>query len=1082
VTQAGRTPTQQARFAGLNSRDSRLQLYTSNRLKLLAEQLAAVFAKPLSSALKPEVVVVQSLGISRWLTQQLARHQSICANIHFLFPQKFVATLFDEALPGRAAGRFYAREILTWRVMGLLPPLLPRPEFETLRRYVEQTRAELRLFQLAGKIATAFDQYLAYRPQLILDWERGHEDHWQAILWREIKRSAPGLHPPALAGEFSAALAKGTAGLPERVSFFSVSTLPEFYVQFLQDISRHTDVHLFVMQPTPQWWSDIRSAREEARARKKAPPSAQLHLQFERGNPLLASMGKLGRDFLDIVSDLTPAQEHDCAREPQGHSMLAQIQRDIFQLNPGAPLTSDTSLQIHSCHSPMREMEVLHDQLLARFENDDTLKPHDIVVMAPDISAYAPFIEAVFDTSPDAQRIPFSISDRGTRAENGIVDTFLRILESVGSRFTASSVMSIFESVALQRRFSLTESDLETIRTWVEKTGIRWGIDAAHRAEFDLPAFGENSWRAGLDRLLLGYAAPAHGEQLFDGILAFDELEGSLAETLGNFSEFIETLFTAAANLKNPRPLIEWQETLRALAERFFEIDDESEAETRQLRRVIEALGEAAALSAFEDAIPLDVLLAHLDQALATTESGVGFLVGRVTFCALRPMRSVPFRVVCLVGMNDTAYPRHSTAPAFDLIAQNPKRGDRSTRDDDRYLFLEALLSARDVFYISYVGQSIRDNSKLPPSVLVSELLDYTGCPVTEHKLQPFNAAYFAKESALFSYSAENCAASEVASAGRATPPPFIVAPISEPEDEWRRLDSKQLINFFGHPAKFFIKERLQIRPAEDDELLEDSEPTEMHQLAKYNVQQELLARAVKGEPLEPLLPIIRARGELPPRHAGEARLRGMCEAAEEFGALVRQHTNHDGTAEPREVLLTIDRFELRARFDNLQARRLVRYRLTTRKPKDLIGAWIEHLMLNCEEPAESLLISADKNSQPFLENFVAIDSATAREQLHELLDLYWKGLREPLRLFPKTSLHFVEREIKPSRDSTPLQSARKKWAAPPEQWEADRGAPPESKDDYFHMAFRHVADPLDEEFQRVARAVFLPPLEAQKN
>jgi exodeoxyribonuclease V gamma subunit len=443
-------------------------------------------------------------------------------------------------------------------------------------------------------------------------------------------------------------------------------------------------------------------------------------------------------------------------------------------------------------------------------------------------------------------------------------------------------------------------------------------------------------------------------------------------------------------------------------------------------------------------------------------------------------MRSVPFRVVCLVGMNDTAYPRHSTAPSFDLIAQKPKRGDRSTRDDDRYLFLEALLSARDVFYISYVGQSIRDNSKLPPSVLVSELLDYTGGRITQHKLQPFNATYFEKDSALFSYSAENCAASEVASGTRVTPPPFIIQPISEPEDDWRRLDSKQLINFFGHPAKFFIKERLQIRPAEDDELLEDSEPTEMHQLAKYNVQQELLARAVNGDSLEPLLPIIRARGELPPGHAGEARLRGMCEAAEEFGALVRQHTNSARPAEPREMELTIDGFELTARFDNLQANRLVRYRLTTRKPKDLIGAWIEHLMLNCEQAAESLLISAEKNNQPFLEKFGEVDAAAAREQLQALLKLYWKGLREPLRLFPKTSLHFVEREIKPSRESSPLQSAWKKWAAPPEQWEADRGAPPESKDDYFHMAFRHVADPLDEEFQRIARDVFLPPLEAR--
>lgn len=1078
MTSAVRSSPSRTRAAGAPPSDSRLQLYTSNRLELLADQLAAILATPLNAALKPEIVVVQSLGTSGWLTQQLARRQGVCANIHFLFPQKFVATLFDEALPDRAAGKFYAPDILAWRIMALLPALLARPEFETLRRYVEQTRAELRLFQLAGKIASSFDRYLAFRPQLILDWERGREDHWQAILWREISRSAPGLHPPALAEEFSAALSKRAGKLPERVALFSISTLPEFYVQVLQEIGRHTDVHLFVMQPTPQWWSDIRSKREELRARKKAPPSAQLHLQFERGNPLLASMGKVGREFLDIVSDLTPAREHEHGEEPNGDTVLARIQRDIFQLNEAtpSPAPNDQSLQFHSCHSEMREMEVLHDQLLALFETHPDLKPHDIIVMAPDISSYAPFIEAVFDTSPEKQRIPFSISDRGARAENGIVDTFLQILESAGSRFTASSVMSILESLPLQRRFCLAESDLEIIRTWIAKTGIRWGVDAAHRAELGLPEFNENSWRFGLDRLLLGYATPAHGEQLFEDILAFDEVEGSLAETLGNFAEFIEALFATASDLKQPRTLGAWQETLRQITAQFFEADDEREAEMRQLRNVVESLSDLE----FDEAVTLDVLLAHLEQALASTQGGSGFLAGRVTFCALKPMRTVPFRVVCLVGMNDTAYPRHNTPPAFDLIAQNPKRGDRTTRDDDRYLFLEALLSARDIFYLSYIGQSIRDNSKIPPSVLVSELLDYTGCTVTEHRLQPFSRDYFDKASALFSYNAENCAASEVASAGRGLPPPFITQPIAEPEDEWRRLDAAQLINFFGHPAKFFIKERLQIRAAKEDELLEDSEPVEVDGLAKYSLQQELLARAVGGESFDPILPVIRARGDLPPGHAGEAKLRGMCNAAEDFAELVRLHLPSD-TAPPHEVRLAIDLFELSARFDNLRENLLVRYRLTTRKPKDLLRMWVEHLMMNCERATESLLITADKNSQPFVERFSAVATKVAREQLHELLKLYWRGLREPLRLFPETSLRFVEKELKPSRDSTPLQSAHKVWAPSAEQWQADRGKPPESEDDYFRMAFRHVVDPLDEEFQQIARAVFLPLLSARQ-
>ena len=952
-----------------------LHLYLSNRLELLADQLAQVLVSPLRGALTPEIIVVQTRGMERWLTQQLALRQGVCGNVAFVFPQRFVARIFDDALPGRASARFFSRENLTWAIMQILPELAAGAEFADLRRYLDQPRPELRLFQLAGKIAGTFDRYLAFRPAMILDWERGAENHWQAILWRRLMRNAPGQHLPALAAEFSALLQREDVRLPERVLLFGISTLPPLYLEFLQELAGRVSLHLFVMRPTPHWWGDARSEREERRARRKTRPSVQLDLQFERGHPLLSSLGKLGQDFLNLVTELNPAREHAQFHAPTAETILAQIQRDIFELNDpaGSGKTAiapdDHSLQFHSCHSPMREMEVLHDQMLDLFERQPDLKPHDVVVLAPDIKVYAPFIEAVFGTGPEELRIPYSIADRGARAENGVIDTFLRILEAARGRFPASEVLSILESVPLQRNFDLAEPDLEIIRTWIEQTGIRWGIDAAHRAALGLPEFGENSWRAGLDRLLLGYAAPARGAQLFESILAYDNVEGNLAETLGHFAEFAEALFATARGLQQPRSLEAWQETLRQIALRFFAADDEREPELHRLRRVIESLGEIAQLSGFAEMVQLDVLLAHLEEALANTESGSGFLSGRITFCALQPMRTVPSRVVCLIGMNDTAYPRHDRPPAFDLVAQAPRRGDRNTRDDDRYLFLEALLAARDVCYFSYVGRSIRDNSAIPPSVLVSELLDYTGAPVIEHPLQPFSPKYFTGRDGLFSYSAENCAASGTALAQRSAPAPFLAVKIAEPEAEWQRLDNTTLRCFFSNPAKFFIRERLALRLAREDPLLEEAEPLEPGGLAKYKLEQDLLDRALAGEAFEAWFPLARAGGELPPGRMGEAHLRELSENARLFAEAVREAAGQERD-EPEVVQLSIGRFELGARLDNLFDGRLVRRRLTTRKPADLLGAWIDHLILNCVRSTESILITATKEKQPVIERF----------------------------------------------------------------------------------------------------------------
>ncbi len=1067
-----------------------LHLHTSNRLENLCAELAGLVAQPAGGIFEPETIVVQSLGMGRWLSLRLAEAHGICANVRFPFPQKFVGEIFRAALPEAPASDLFSRDVLPWRIMRVLPALATLDAFEPVRHYLAGERPELKLYQLANKIAEVFDRYLAFRPRMILDWDAGKGADWQAQLWRELSKG--GGHQPMLAQELVKKLRRGQAlaALPARVAIFGISSLPAFYLDVIEGLARQSEVHLFVLEPTPEWWGDTRSAREELRERRRAPATAQLDLQFSRGNPLLSAFGKLGREFLETITDLEPAAELESFEPPADATMLEQIQCDIFELHDPtgaaarAVAPNDRSLQLHSCHSPMREMEVLHDQLLALFEQQPGLKPHEIVVMAPEIATYAPFIDAVFATAPEHLRIPFSIADRGARAENGVIDTFLRILESAGGRFTAANVVSILESAPLQRNFHLVERDLETIRSWIEKTGIRWGIDGAHRAALGLPEFGENSWRAGLDRLLLGYAAPARGEQLFEGILAFDEIEGNLAETLGHFAEFADTLFATARSLQQPRTLAGWTELLQETAARFFSGDDEREPELRQLRRVFEALRETATLAEYHEPVPLDVLVTHLEQTLARADTNSGFLSGRVTFCTLKPMRAVPFRVVCLVGMNDTAFPRDSRPPGFDLVAEHPQRGDRSTRDDDRYLFLEALLSAREILYLSYLGRSIRDNKELPPSVLVSELLDYVESgfalaapPVRQHRLQAFSPAYFRRESELFSYSQENCAASTAAAASRHPPPIFCATPVSEPEAEFRQLDNVRLTNFFGNPSKFFAVERLCLKLPRLEEMLEDSEPLTIDSLAKYHLQQDLLARALRGESLAPRFPIIRAEGILPPGPAGAAQLRDIVRDVERFADFVRQNLGDQPMAtQPMELQLA--EFTLTAQLEKLGADRLVAYRLTTRKPKDLLRAWINHLIANSASATESFLITVNREREPHAEQLRAMERDAALGHLRQLLEIYWRGLREPLRFFPKSSLAFAETTVA-NNGKDPLSAARKKWHSEPKEYEADFGEPPESTDDYFELAFRNVRDPLDEEFPELALAIFRPPLEA---
>jgi exodeoxyribonuclease V gamma subunit len=1060
---------------------SGLYLRTGNRLETLLEELVAVVGKPLPSVLQPEIIVVQSLGMGRWLSLELAKQQGICANVQFPFPQRLLSDLFRVALPETPQSKDFDRPMMTWRLMNLLSKMVEGPGFEAVHNYVTGERSELKRFQLATKITETFGQYLAFRAEMILNWETGQENHWQAVLWRELTRLAQGLHQPALGRKLAETLRHGGPALkklPSRISIFGISTLPKFYLGMMEALAEQIEVHLFVMEPTAQWWQDIVSAREEGKMLRRQPNRTAEDLHLERGNTLLASMGKLGRDFLGFVADLDSAIHQEFFVEPAGDTMLARIQKEIFQLrDPGQKLPvcrHDRSIQVHSCHSEMREVEVLHDQLLALLSDNPGLQPQDIVVMMPDVAVYASLIEAVFDTPEiQNQRIPYSIADRTARVENGIIDTFLTILEIGGGRFGPSSLLNILESPAVQGRFELTQTDLETIRVWIDKVAIRWGIDAAHREKLGLPAFAQNTWREGLDRLLLGYALPGGNRQLFKNILPCDEIEGRLAETLGSFIEFTSRVFETAKELETARTLGGWQATLREVMDRFFDPTEDVEREMLQVRRVLESLGEAGAASCCDEIVDLDVLLAFLSDTFGSSVSGSGFLQGAVTFCALKPMRSIPFKVIAILGMNDAAYPRKPAVTGFDLITQNPQPGDRSVRDDDRYLFLEALLSARQVFYVSYVGQSIKDNSALPPSVLVSELLDYLDrafevppgqsakefC-VTKHRLHPFNVDYFSRsDQRLFSYSVDNCRAGEMARSVRSQPRIFVSNLIGEPEEEWRTVDLASLIAFFRNPTQFFIKKRLGITLSDGAGMLEEREPFALDSLTQYQIEEELLAKALSGSELEREIPLILASGWLPHGHFGATSSRKLCRDMKAFAAIVAGHVNSKPLP-PVMIDRVVGDWTLNGRIDGLHENGLACYRPATLQPKDMLKIWILHLALHCTGRSSSVLIGRES-----MQVYRPVEDSSVL--LRDLLALYWRGLREPLRFFPRSSHAFAKETIEPQGKRDPRTLAEAEWKD-------------EQTNAYIDLAFRNVSEPFDQDWQELALKVFAPLLKAR--
>jgi len=1065
-----------------------LQVYHSNRLEILAEELAWITAPPLVDPFRPETIVVQNQGMTRWIAQQLAQRNGISTRLDFPLPARFLWRVLQAWLPDAPGATRFDKDALLWRVYKQLPDLLDRPAFAPLTRYLADDTSGLKLYQLARRIADLFDQHLVFRPDLVLDWEQGPDQEWQAVLWRALGADGDQVHWARLLAELESAMARGEPdpdALPERVCLFGLSALAPVYVRMLGALADRIPVHLFFFNPCREYWSDLVDERGQARRRARAQragrpdPTGLLDL----GNPLLASLGHAGQIFLDQLLELG-GLDHDRFVPPSGDGLLQRVQRDLLELvdprgsESAVIAPADRSLQFHSTHGPLREIQVLHDRLLHLFEVIDGLEPRDIIVMAPDIDRYAPYVEAVFGATDGPMRIPWSIADRRVGGEQPVLDALRFLLTLPGSRFEAGELLSLLEVPALRRRFDLDHQGLERVRTWVRESGVRWGEDEAMRTDLGLPDEPANTWAFGLQRLFLGYALPPDAdEEPYAGVLPYPDLEGSEVADLGQLTALVETLGVWRKRLAVPRSLAGWRSAINELLAACFAPDDEEEVLLQLVRDGLDETVTRAETAGFDRPVGLDVLRVLVRDLVDDNRGAHRFLTGRVNFCNMVPMRSIPFRVVCLIGMNGADFPRTQRPLSFDLMARHPRRGDRSRRRDDRYLFLEALLSARDVLYLSWVGNDKRDNSLKVPSVVIDELLDYlrrgyrlpNGTDPTEqlvvrHPLQPFSHRYFdLGDQRLFSYARTWLEAARTRIEGEI--PAFCDAELPDLREvprevlgkAFRTLKLEDLIRFLRNPARYFLTERLGLSLPEAAEAPPDAEPFDAAGLERYRLDQVLLRGLLAGQEPPSILARLRGAGILPHGAPGELLFDELLDTAGPF--VQRLQDCPVAEAEPIEVDLSLADFRLQGQLRNLHAVGLIDYRFGKLSAKDRLRAWVRHLVLN---------LLAPKGIEP-TSTFLAKDLtlhlapvADAGALLADLLELHRPGLNRPLAFFPESALAWLEHGYGSGFDHA---------------WCGRYNLAPERDLAEVRIAFRS-RQPIGEEFEHMARRVLGPMLE----
>jgi exodeoxyribonuclease V gamma subunit len=1055
-----------------------LHVHRAERADGLVEALGALLADPLSDPFAPEVVAVATRGMERWLTQRMSerlgvagdRADGVCANVAFPSPRRLVGDAVATASGIEADADPWLPERSVWALLEVVEERLGEPWLAALAAHLGGAGPDAdavrraRRFSVVRHLADLFDRYALHRPEMVRTWAGGDnagvpaDGAWQAELWRAL-RARIGIPDPAQRVHGACARLRhepGIVDLPARLSLFGLTRLPAGHLDVLRALAAQRDVHLFVLHPSPTLWERIAGERPIV-TRRRDDPTAALP-----ANRLLASWGQDSRELQLVLGASEHADHHhDVAHRTAG--LLASLQADVRAdaWPAGAPLpgepdarplldAGDRSVQVHACHGRARQVEVLRDAILHLLDEDPALEPRDIIVMCPDIETFAPLIQATFGAGSvldddDDELGPLApelrppdlrvrLADRSLRQTNPVLGVVARLLDLVDERLTASQVLDLVDQEPVRRRFGLDDEDLARIEDWVAASGIRWGLDAAHRAPFKLDSLPAGTWRAGVDRLLLGVTMTEDEQRLFEGVLPLDDVDSGAIDVAGRLAELVDRMQRSIDALRAPKPIAAWADALATAADALTATTERDAWQRAELDRILgDVVGEAEHAGA--TSLAAAEVRALLADRLKGRPTRANFRTGHLTICTLMPMRSVPHRVVCLLGMDDGVFPRKSPRDGDDLMLADPHVGDRDPRTEDRQLLLDALLAATDRLIVTYTGNDERTNLLRPPAVPIGELLDVVdrtvrtadGAPARErveirHPLQTFDPRNFTAGELVpgraWSFDAVTLVGAQGLTTERRPAPPFLAAALPAAPRALIELDD--LVRFVSHPTRAFLRQRLDVSVGDYVDEVADALPVELDALERWGVGQRLLDGVLAGASMDACVAAEVARGLLPPGRLAQPLIARVRPVVEHIAAAARSEVA-DG-AEPVSVDVRVGLDGGRSLTGTVAGVHGDVLRLATFSrvnARHRLSAYVRWLALTAAHPGRAFAATTIGKARRGAPDSATITIARiapleedaaeqARARLATLIDLYDRGMREPLPLACMTSAAYA--------------------------------------------------------------------------
>ena len=614
-----------------------------------------------------------------------------------------------------------------------------------------------------------------------------------------------------------------------------------------------------------------------------------------------------------------------------------------------------------------------------------------------------------------------------------------QLLDLAGGRLTASQVLDLAGRAPVRRRFRLDDDDLTRIAQWARDGGVRWGLDATQRASYRLDRLPANTWQAGWDRVLVGVAMAEEGQRLFGGVLPLDDVGSGDIDLAGRFAEFLERLHAVVDVFADPMPLDAWAAAIAEAADSLTAAPGREAWQRVQLGRLLEdvvAEGTTAGVVT-QTALALPEIRALLADRLRGRPTRASFRTGHLTICTLVPMRSVPHRVVCLMGLDDGVFPRQTARDGDDLLLLDPHVGDRDARSEDRQLLLDAVLAATDHLVITYAARDERTNLRRPPAVPLGELLDVVDRTarfpdaattrervIVEHPLQPFDLRNFDAGALVpertWSFDRIALDGARALAGGQIGAPPFLAGPL--PPEQGAVIELDQLVRFVQHPVRAFLRRRLGVGGTARDDDVEDALSIELDALERWSVGERLLEARLAGADRDAAIAAEIARGELPPDLLAESVLADVYPVVEQLVAAAADYVPAAEASASVDVRVELPEGRtLVGTVPGVRGDLVAALTYSRVAPRHRLTAWVYLLALAAAHPEtayEAVTLGRRRADGPRghevtvarirLSDAPDARRAEALRELAVLVDLFERGMREPLPLYCKTSAAYA--------------------------------------------------------------------------